>query len=72
MVIAPIRADELTAHETNIGLEGKMFGALASHGVSAHASDCCPSDKTIEIGDGAGFDTGSWKEHMEHWPRRTK
>ncbi len=55
MVIAPIGTDELAAHEAHIGLEGKVLGGLASHSVSAHASDSRPSDETIEIGDVARF-----------------
>ena len=40
VVIPPISANELAAHETHVGLEGKVFGCLAVDGVGAHASDC--------------------------------
>jgi hypothetical protein len=40
--------------------------------VCPHTSDCSPAHEAIEISDRGRLDTGSWKEHMEHWPRRTK
>jgi len=65
VVIAPIRADKLTAHEPHISLEGKVFGCLAVDGVSAHASDRRPAHKSIEIGNCGRLSTSSREEHME-------
>jgi hypothetical protein len=57
VVIAPIRSDELAAHEAHIGLEGKMFGRLAGDRMGAHSPDRGPAHKSIEIGDGGRFST---------------
>jgi hypothetical protein len=65
VVIPSIRANELAAHETHIGLEGKVFGCLAIDGVGAHASDCSPTHEAVEIGDRGRLDARSWEEYME-------
>src|SRR5258708_5394228 len=55
VMVASISADELAAHEAHIRFEGKVLGSLAVDGVSAHASNCRPSDEAVEVGDGARF-----------------
>ncbi len=65
MVIPPISVNELAAHETHVGLEGKVFGCLAGDGMGAHAPDRGPANKSIEIGDRGRLSARSRKEHME-------
>ena len=65
VVIPPINANELAAHETHVGLERKVFRRLAVDGVGAHASDCRPPHEAVEVRDRGRLDTRSREEHME-------
>jgi hypothetical protein len=72
MVVAAVSANKFAAHEANVGFEVKELGSLAVDSVRAHASDCCPSDKAIEIGDGARLNTWGRQEHMKERSTGTK
>ena len=51
VVVASIGPDKLPTHETYVGFEGKMLGGLAVDSACAHAADCGPAHKTVEVGD---------------------
>ena len=72
MVISSISTDEFAAHKTNVGFKGKVLWCFSRDRVCPHTSDCSPAHEAIEISDRGRLDTGSWKEHMEQWSRRTK
>ena len=59
MVIAPVRANKLTAHEAHVGFERKMLRSLANDGMCAHAADCGPAHEAVEICDCRRLDPGS-------------
>ena len=72
MMISSIGTDEFAAHKTNVGFKGKVLWCFSRDRVRPHPSDCSPAHEAIEISDRGRLDAGSWKEHMEYWPCRTK
>jgi len=64
VVIPPISANELAAHETHVGLKGKCSGDWRLM-VWVHAADCSPTHEVVEIGDRGRLDAKSREEDVE-------
>ena len=60
MVIASIRAHELTDYEAHIGFEVKMLRRLARGCMRAHPAHGCPAYEAVEVGDRGRFGARRW------------
>jgi len=65
VVIAPVRSNELTAHEAHVSFEVEVLGWLTENGMSSRAANGCPTHKAVEVCDRGWFDAGSRQKNMK-------
>ncbi len=72
MMIAPVRANKLAAHEAHVGFKVKLLRGLANYSMRARSAHRRPAHKAVEVGDRGRLSAGSRQKKVKYRRARTE